>query len=284
MPYIPGNGRIEDVFKSNDVYINNVPVALWLQAGTSAGFANIQIEGSGPAVDPAVVTVTKGNTDSLLAQQSSNPSGPNSFYNGNAAADGVKGNYSPAEDGVDITNVANTGTIAPTTMTNAASIMEFLTRTLGEAGRGMWRETGQGGNASNKNITGIWSNLGYGTASPWNTDQTAWCMGFVNFALKSSGYKYVKTASAASITQNPSAWGAVQVPKDQAQPGDIAFWSYRHVNFVYTANGGKYTFVGGNQSPKASNNPNDGDVTQSYPGGTSASNPTWVSCFRPTKT
>jgi hypothetical protein len=108
-------------------------------------------------------------------------------------------------------------------------------------------------------------------------------MGFVNFALKCSGYKFVQTASAAAITTTPERWGAVQVPKDQARPGDIAFWSYRHVNFVYTANNGKFSFVGGNQSPKASNNPNDGDVTNSYPGGTAASNPNWVSCWRITK-
>jgi hypothetical protein len=152
-----------------------------------------------------------------------------------------------------------------------------------EAGRGMWRETGQAGGVSNKNITGIWSNLGYPNSGPWVSDQTAWCMGFINFGLKCSGYKYVQTASAAAITTTPERWGAVQVPKDQAQPGDIAFWSYRHVNFVYTANNGKFTFVGGNQSPKASNNPNDGDVTISYPGGTAASNPSWVSCWRITK-
>lgn len=283
MPYIPGNGRIQDVFKSNDVYINNVPVALWLKAGTSSGFANLDVDGASALVDPAVVTVTKGNTDNLLAQQQSNPSGPNSFYNGNASADGVKGNYSPAEDGVDVTpGTGTTGTISTSTSTIGASgLVQLLTNVLGEANRGLWRETGQGGAASNPNITGIWSKLGFGTASPWNTDQTAWCMGFVNFCLMSSGNKFVKTASAAAITQNPAAWGAVSVPKDQAQPGDIAFWSYRHVNFVYTANNGKYTFVGGNQSPATkTNNPNDGDVTKSYPNGTPASTPTWVGCYR----
>jgi hypothetical protein len=108
-------------------------------------------------------------------------------------------------------------------------------------------------------------------------------MGFVNFGLKCSGYKYVKTAAAAYITTGPGRWGAVQVPKDQAQPGDIAFWSYRHVNFVYENKGGKFNFVGGNQSPKASNNPNDGDVTVSWPGGIAPNHPSWVSCWRITK-
>lgn len=281
MPYIPGSGRIQDVYHSNNVFVNNVSVALWMKPGTSASFGDLSVEAVSPLVDSEIVTITSSNTNLLLSEQQSNPSGPNSFYNGLASADGVKGNYSPAEDGVDITNPTNTGTISTSTSTLGINgLIDFLTNVLSEADRGLWRETGQGGSASNSNITGIWNNLGYPNSSPWNTDQTAWCMGFVNFALKSSGNKFVKTASAAAITQNPAAWDAVQVPKDQAQPGDIAFWSYRHVNFVYTTTGGKYTFVGGNQSPKASNNPNDGDVTKSYPSGTSASNPTWVSCFR----
>lgn len=287
MPYVPGarvHGvvHIADVYRASNVFINNVPVALWMQAGTSASFGSLDVETVAPLVDSDIVTITANNTAQLMAQQKANPTGPNSFYNGLASADGVKGNYVPAEDGVDITNPINSGTTATSSSTlGIGGLVSFLTNVLGEADRGLWRETGQGGNASNPNITGIWSNLGFGNANPWNTDQTAWCMGFVNFALKSSGNKFVKTASAAAITQNPAAWDAVQVPKDSAQPGDIAFWSYRHVNFVYSNNAGKYSFVGGNQSPKkGSNNPNDGDVTQSYPTGTPASNPTWVSCFR----
>jgi hypothetical protein len=110
-------------------------------------------------------------------------------------------------------------------------------------------------------------------------------MGFINFGLKSCGYRYFQTASAAAITTSPGKWNATQVPKDQAQPGDIAFWSYRHVNFVYTAQNGKYTFVGGNQTPSGGkNNPDDGDITKSYPNGTGANNANWVSCWRPSKT
>jgi hypothetical protein len=110
-------------------------------------------------------------------------------------------------------------------------------------------------------------------------------MGFVNYTLKNSGYKYVQTASAAAITTNPEKWGAVQVPKAEAQPGDIAFWSYRHVNIVYQKKGAGFTFVGGNQTPKGgTNNPDDGDITISYPNGAPATNANWVSCWRPSKT
>jgi hypothetical protein len=280
MPYVPGAGvhgvvHVADVYRSGNVFANNVPVALWLSPGSSAAFAGVDID-IAVNIPPNAETEIAQQTETLVAAQVAAPTAPNQFYKAEAVADGVKGNYAPVDD-----QTVSTGTVS--TATNAADIVTFLQRTMEEAGRGMWRETGQAGGVSNPNIVGIWKSIGYPSSGPWVSDQTAWCMGFINFGLKCSGYKYVQTASAAAITTSPERWGAVQVPKDQAQPGDIAFWSYRHVNFVYTANNGKFSFVGGNQSPKASNNPNDGDVTNSWPGGTTASNPTWVSCWRITK-
>jgi uncharacterized Zn-binding protein involved in type VI secretion len=216
------------------------------------------------------------NTRQLTSNYVSNP---NSYYNPSAAADGVKADYSGTADDAS----TDPGIVTPG---QYSDIISFLQQKLSEAAQGKWRESGQGGHASNPNIIGIWSDLGFpgANSSPWNTDQTAWCMGFVNYALKASGYKWVPTASAQAITQNPGRWNATQIPKEQAQPGDIAFWSYRHVNFVYEKKGAGFTFVGGNQTPKGgSNNPDDGDITISYPGGTSSSNANWVSCWRPNK-
>jgi hypothetical protein len=275
MPYIPGGGRISDVYRSGNVFANNVPVALWLSPGGSASFAGVDVDIAVNIPPNAQIEIAQ-QTETLVAAQIAAPTAPNQFYKAEAAADGIKGNYAPVDD-----QTTSTGTVS--TSTNAADIVTFLRRTVEEAGRGMWRETGQAGGVSNQNIVGIWENLGYPKSGPWVSDQTAWCMGFINFGLKCSGYKYVQTASAAAITTTPERWGAVQVPKDQAQPGDIAFWSYRHVNFVYENKGGKFTFVGGNQSPKASNNPNDGDVTISWPGGIAPTHPSWVSCWRITK-
>jgi len=225
--------------------------------------------------DPTFVARTKENTQSYLDN-------PSAYNNPSAAADGVKANYSGTVDDAS-TDPGIAGDLAGKEFSD---IIPFLQQKLSEAAQGKWRETGQGGRASNSNITGIWSKLGFpgATSSPWNTDQTAWCMGFVNYALQASGYKWVPTASAAAITQTPGRWSATQIPKDQAQPGDIAFWSYRHVNFVYEKKGAGFTFVGGNQTPKGgSNNPDDGDITISYPGGTPSSNANWVSCWRPVR-
>ena len=280
MPYVPGavvHGvtHVADVYNSPNVYINNVLVALWNPAGSTAPFGTVSVSVSVdlPPEDQAAAEVLVA--DYVAAQNSQ----PNAYYKPAAAADGVKGNYAGTPEATSVPD----GAIAsdPT----ASDLIPFLDARLAEAKAGTWRETGQGGAASNSKITGIWTNLGYPASNPWTTDQTAWCMGFVNYALKSCGYKYVQTASAAAITTSPEKWTAVQVPKAEAQPGDIAFWSYRHVNFVYTAANGKYSFVGGNQTPSGGkNNPDDGDITISYPGGTAASNANWVSCWRITKT
>ena len=276
MPYIPGTGRISDVYSSGNVYANNVRIALHNSPGGSGTFGGISISVA-VELDPLVVAEASSQVNTYVAAQNGQP---NQYYNAAAAADGVKGNYAGT---VDDGTTATAAVSLISTDTTFSSIVPFLDKCLDEAAQGKWRETGQGGKPSNPNITGIWQNIGYPSSSPWTTDQTAWCMGYINFGLKSSGYRYFQTASAAAITTNPEKWNAVQVPKDQAQPGDIAFWSYRHVNFVYTAQNGKYTFVGGNQSPKASNNPDDGDVTKSYPNGTGANNANWVSCWRPSK-
>jgi hypothetical protein len=270
-----GSKEVLDVYQSGNVFINNVPVVTYGAPGSAAPFGTVSISVSVsiPAGDQLAAETLVG--DYVTAQNGQ----PNAYYSAAAAADGVKGNYAGTPESTSIPDGATA------TDATASDIIPFLDARLAEAKTGVWRESGQGGGASNTKITGIWTNLGYPPdTNPWNTDQTAWCMGFVNFGLKSSGYKYVQTASAAAITTNPEKWGAVQVPKAEAQPGDIAFWSYRHVNFVYTAANGKYSFVGGNQTPSGGkNNPDDGDITISYPGGTAASNANWVSCWRITK-
>jgi len=283
MPYVAGGGpqatagspEVLDVYHSPTVFANNVPMALWLTPGESASFAGLSVSVSIQIPQQVQDEINASTTNYVAAQTGQ----PNQYYNAAAAEGGVKGNYAGTPDDAS----TSTGLIA--TDATFSDIVPWIQKTYEEAQRGMWRETGQNGKTSNPNITGIWKNIGYPASGAWLSDQTAWCMGFVNFGLKASGYKYVQTAWAASITTNPERWGAVRVPKEQAQPGDIAFWSYRHVNFVYEKKGAGFTFFGGNQTPKGgSNNPDDGDATISYPGGTSPSNPNWVSCWRPSKT
>lgn len=153
------------------------------------------------------------------------------------------------------------------------NVLAFLSQCLQETKTGAWRETGQGGQPSNSNILNMWKNIGL----TFNSDQVPWCAGYACFAMKQSGLKWIREAGARNLA-NKLASGSVdpnykEVSIAEMQPGDLVLWGSGHVNFCYTANGGKYTFVGGNQSPgKAAEPPvrdpeRDGDVTISWPSG-----------------
>jgi uncharacterized protein (TIGR02594 family) len=270
MPYQQGNGPpIQDVYNSPNVFVNNVRVALWLPPGTSEA----ALPNANSPVAP-VVAPTVGNGATLDQYVAS----PGSFVV--ESNDQVKRNF-PGE--------VEQGDEFEPLISEAASgdLVAYLGQLLGEADKGVWEETGMGGRPSNPNIVGIWKDLGYPQTSYWLTDQTPWCMGFVNFVLKRTGYRYIQTAAARDIQTRSAAYGATSVPLNQGQPGDIALWSYGHVNFVYSATGGKYTFVGGNQSSKAknNNNPSQGSITRSWPSGyTAPGDRSLVSLWRPTRT
>jgi uncharacterized Zn-binding protein involved in type VI secretion len=177
--------------------------------------------------------------------------------------DQVKQNFPGTAQGADGESLIDTDVVL------ASDIPSLLSQNLDEAGKGIWEETGMGGRASNSRITGIWKELGYPQTGAWLTDQTAWCMGYVNWVLKRCGYRFLQTAWAFDIRDKAAAYKAVKIPLNQGQPGDIALWSYGHVNFIYTASSGTYSFVGGNQSSSAKNvnNPSSGSVTRSWPSG-----------------
>jgi len=197
-----------------------------------------------------------------------------------ASNDQVKQNFPGTPQGADGESLLDTDVVL------ASDIPSLLSQNLDEAAKGVWEETGMGGKPSNSKITGIWKELGYPQTGAWLTDQTAWCMGYVNWVLKRCGYRFVQTAWAFDIKNKTAAYKATTIPLNQGQPGDIALWSYGHVNFIYTASSGVYTFVGGNQSSSAKNvnNPSSGSVTRSWPSGyrTPGDN-SLVGIFRPVK-
>lgn len=192
----------------------------------------------------------------------------------------VKQNFPGTPEG------ANGESLIDTDVVLASDIPSLLSQNLQEAAKGVWEETGMGGKPSNSKIIGIWKELGYPQTGAWLTDQTAWCMGYVNWVLKRCGYRFVQTAWAFDIRDKTAAYKATKIPINQGQPGDIALWSYGHVNFIYTASSGTYTFVGGNQSSAAKNvnNPSSGSVTRSWPSGyrTPGDN-SLIGIFRPVK-
>lgn len=204
---------------------------------------------------------------------------PSKYYNPKAEENGVKPNLPPTPK--DSGQGQSLKSDAP-----AGDIPTFLQKQLELTKQNFhWRETGMGGNPSNQNIVRIWIDLGYPNQAYWRTDQTPWCMGFVAWTLKQCGYRYYQTASSWAIRDSASKFGATKVDPSQAQGGDIVLWDFGHVNFVYTAQNGKLTFVGGNQGGKSrDNNPNSGDVTISWPGGWTPARGGIVGIWRPSKT
>jgi uncharacterized Zn-binding protein involved in type VI secretion len=143
-------------------------------------------------------------------------------------------------------------------------IIEFLNLILSEAHQ--WTR-GQSplGTGGNQNIVGIFQNLGYKGFS----ESVPWCAGFVNFVLKSCGYKYTADLGVRAFLSHPAKWGAEVVYSGRtldtgwknASGGDICIWDYgnlsgSHVNFVYSNYGNGLQLCGGNQSSKTPNNNN----------------------------
>lgn len=162
-------------------------------------------------------------------------------------------------------------------------LAEFLKKQLDLARDGHWTERGMSDKSkSNPNIMAMWKDIGMESVAKAQGDQTAWCAAFVNWVLKQCGYRYVQSARAYDFRDKPDRWGAKKV--SDPEPGDICVWNFSHVNFVYTVEDGKCTFVGGNQgSGKPANNPAAGRVTISYPNGVPKNHKTIVGFYRPSK-
>lgn len=259
------------IAKNNNVYVAN---KLVVNAGDVASDCNEGASGSlnvgvgdgasAPLVVPAISFPAE--VQAVFDTQTNNyVASPGSYVV--ESNDQIKRNFPgtpPQPDNFGKTLIDTSPTAAA-----AADVPAFLTQILAEAAQGKWEETGMNGRPSNPNILNIWKELGYPSTGSWNTDQTAWCMGFVNYVLKKTKYRFIQTAWAFHIRDRAREYKATPIPLNQGQPGDIALWSYGHVNFVYTASGGRLSFVGGNQSSAAknNNNPSSGSVTRSWPGG-----------------
>ena len=203
---------------------------------------------------------------------------PGKYYNPEAEAGGVNPNRPPQPD------IGDAGKSLPPSGAGAGDIQAFLTKQLALAKEGFWAETGmKDKNKSNPNILSMWKDIGMQNVCG-GSDQTAWCMAFVNWTLKQNNYRYAQSARAFDIRDRTEKWKATKV--SDPQPGDICVWSYSHVNFVYEVkSNGTCTFVGGNQGggKVTDNNPSGGSVTISYAGGASKSHPNIVGFYRPSK-
>jgi len=164
-------------------------------------------------------------------------------------------------------------------------LMNVLTVLTDEGLQGSWKETGTQGFQSNRNIIGLFADLGYDTnVAPFNSDQTPWSMALVNWTLKRTGYRYTQSIDAFDIKNRSSDWGATEVALIDAIAGDIAVWDFGHVNFVKEKRqDGKLTFIGGCQAQPSE--PNVGTISVSWQDGYDPvnNNGSLLKIYRPSK-
>ena len=275
---------------SDTVFVNSIPVhrkgdatgghGSWVPNAAATGSNNVWAnEGYVP---PVILSPEQAAaTDAQIQEAIANP--PDVGDSG--------GQVPTVYEGAPAAGVDDLGTNAPLVDASAANstaaadgIPGFLSQVLAEANNNQWDETV---NPSNGNIIGIWKELGFPDTAYWKTDQTPWCAGFCNWVLKRTGYKYMQSARAYDFRDKTSVYGGVPVPLSDGLPGDIVVWNYSHVNFIYSSpSPGVYTFVGGNQSDKASatnNNPSGGTITNSWKGGWTQDRGRISGIFRPVK-
>jgi uncharacterized protein (TIGR02594 family) len=280
-PTIPASGVNPNVYVANKLAIVQGDPATCGDPATGSG--NVWIhEGFVPPI--ILAPEVAAAVDAAVAAAIANP-----------PAVGETGGQVPAVyEGAPAAGVDDLGTNAPLvdrsvadSTAGADQIPGFLSQVLAEANNNQWDETGDRSSTSNGNIINIWRELGFPDTAYWQTDQTPWCAGFANWVLKRTGYKYMQSARAYDFRDKTSVYGGVPVPLDAGQPGDIVVWDYSHVNFIYTSpSPGVYTFVGGNQSDRASatnNNPSGGTITNSWPNGWTQSNGRISGIFRPVR-
>jgi len=288
------------VTHSSNVFVNNLEVARQDDTYDCGAFVEEvtqpDVWANEGYVPPIILSPEVALTVNNAVQRAiANP--PNVGSSGGAQANGTfeQGQVAqlyeqtPDEVGVDTLGTDRSlvdRSVAETTAA-AEQIPAFLSQLLSEAANNQWDETGDRTSTSNPNIIGIWKELGFPKTSYWQTDQTPWCAGFANWVLKRTGFRYMQSARAYDFRDKTSVYGGVPIPLDQGLPGDIVVWNYSHVNFIYSSpRPGVYTFVGGNQSDRASptnNNPSGGTITNSWKGGWTTSNGRISGIFRPVR-
>jgi hypothetical protein len=247
-----GNAGLNDLYRSPNVVINGVPVALYAEPTANASNPSITLALSTVELTPFVKPADTGSTTTVAADK-------------------------PASVALPVTDAPTATPPSDLFVQTNGDIKTFLDKILAEAPK--WTRGAQPlGPNGNDNIVGIFKDLGCGAWA--QTEKTPWCAGFVNFVLKSTGYKYTQDLGVDALYDKPEKWGGTVKYKrgdanltnwQSATPGDVCIWDYgppptrktSHTNFVYANLGSQLQFCGGNQGGKTvnNNNPSGSSVT-----------------------
>ena len=227
MPYKIGSGpSLEDVFHSENVFVNNVPVALWMEPIASAVTAS---------PEPVTVPLTSVQVSEIQSSAASSTSE-------DEVASGLSnvGEVPPSSSDSSLATPDLRGPISSDLYTAVAQV---ISGALAEAALGDWKETG-----TNVRILDAFKSVGFNIS---NDGTTPWCAAFAGTVLKRAGAPALKTLSSRAYVSygtevdvsDPSAW----------RLNDIIIFSRGegkgHIGFFrgYNPDNGVILVAGGNQ-------------------------------------
>lgn len=244
MPYVPGAGahgvvHVADVYRSGNVFVNSVPVALWLAPGATAAV-------SLPEPNPIVLTPEQEEEQATAIAASSAAATSEAEKEVGLAGVGEVPDFSNGATVTPESNIASDTTATTTATTATGNIFIDLAKTidlcLSEAKQGLWKETG-----SNPRILACYSAVG----CPQPSDSTPWCAGFAGNILKKAGATAKKTLS--SLAYQGYGTAVPVNDKSKWRLNDVVVFSRAgggHIGFFrgYNKANGSVLIAGGNQS------------------------------------
>lgn len=248
MPYVPGGtsqgnsglAEVQDVYRSPNVFVNNVPVALWLEAqpGAAAGLPEInRVSLSLVQQEEIVASASRATSEAekevgLSGVGEVPHQGPLTLTSSNSQVAAGGGEES----------TTSTFTISTSSGGLFVDVARNIDACLSEAKQGLWKETG-----SNPKIVNCYKAVGFNVSG----DNTPWCAAFTGNILKAAGAPAFKTLSSLAYAK----YGKQISLSDKSlwRLNDIVVFSRAgggHVGFFrgYNPSTGSVLIAGGNQS------------------------------------
>lgn len=207
---------VQDLYKSPDVFANNVEVVLYA-APTGSG-------GSGAPISLSIAQI-QGIEESAAQANSPEEAEVGLTGVGEVPQEGTPDSFEPVS-GTDV----------------FAKLSNAISNSLLQARSGAWKESG-----SNGNIVRCYREVGHNVSG----DKTPWCAAYAGTMLKIAGAKYLKTLSSLAYRNYGNA-----VPlndKSKWRLNDVVIFSRKgggHIGFFrgYNPSNGSVLIAGGNQS------------------------------------
>lgn len=278
---------VKDVYSSPNVFINNVPVALWNSPGVSGALGSVTIPIDPPPESYAPNPEQVLNTYASQNLADTNPLGGYIDKGKGAGSDGAiaTGNM-PGTNTSDPNDLAGNPPAADAPAITPASgesvwgrLENFINSCIEEGAAGQWDEQTQKGNPSspaNPKIMYCFQQMGFTRQqldkqfSALCGDQVPWCAAFAGTVLKTAGSTWLKSNLAAKAYSERN-WGAKSIPvsdPNQWRRNDLIVINAgggNHVGFIRGVDlqNDRFAIAGGNQSDSC-NQMNFRDIRKIY--------------------